>query len=96
MKLIITNPAENDLLNIINFIEQDNKLAAENVFLAFKKTFNTLKDTPYLGRKRPDLTEKEVLFLCVKKNYLVIYEIIDSTVIISRILTRYQDICSLL
>ena len=61
------------------------------------KTFATLSKHPNLGKTRDDFTYLDVKFYVVKKNYLVIYRIIgNKTLRILRILTTYQDICSIL
>lgn len=62
----------------------------------FNNAFKTLCKHPYLGKSRDDFTYLDVKFYVVKKNYLVIYRIIDNkTLRILRVLTTYQDICSI-
>ncbi len=52
---------------------------------------------PYLGKSREDFTYFDVKFYIVKKTYLIIYRIIDNKILrILRVLTTYQDICSIL
>ena len=97
LKLEITSKAYNDIEIIADYIAKDNKIAATRFVKLFCKTFRTLCKYPYLGKSRDDFTYWDVKFYIVKKNYLIIYRIIDNkTLRILRILTTYQDICSIL
>ena len=97
LELEITGKAYNDIEIITNYIAKDNKDAATKFIKLFYKTFKTLCEHPYLGKSREDFTYWDVKFYIVKKNYLIIYRIIDNkTLRILRILTTYQDICSIL
>ena len=50
---------------------------------------------PNLGKIRKDFTYKDVRFYVLKKKYLLVYSIINSTSLrILRVLTTYQDICA--
>ena len=97
LKLEITSKAYNDIEIISDYIAKDNKNAAIKFVKLFYKTFETLCKHPNLGKIRDDFTYLDVKFFVVKKNYLVIYRIIDNKILrILRILTTYQDICSIL
>lgn len=97
LKLEITSKAYNDIEIISDYIAKDNKNAAIKFVKLFYKTFETLCKHPNLGKTRSDFTYLDVKFFVVKKNYLVIYRIIDNKILrILRILTAYQDICSIL
>ena len=63
---------------------------------SLNKTFNLLSEHPLLGKQRKDFTYHDVRFYVVKKHYLIVYQINNSTVEILRVLTSYQDICNLL
>lgn len=96
-KLEITSKAYNDIEIISDYIAKDNKNVAVKIVKLFYKTFETLCKHPNLGTTRDDFTYLDVKFFVVKKNYLVIYRIIDNkTLRILRILTTYPDICSIL
>jgi plasmid stabilization system protein ParE len=61
----------------------------------FYKTFKMLLKHPNIGNSRPDFTYLDVKFHVVKKNYLIVYRIIDDKKLrILRVLTTYQDVCS--
>ena len=96
LKLEITSKAYNDIEIISDYIAEDNKRAAIKCVKLFEKTFETLCKHPYLGTPREDFTYLDVKFYVVKKNYLIIYRIVDNkTLRILRVLTTYQDICSI-
>ena len=97
LELEITSKAYNDIEIISDYIAKDNRTAATKfVRLFFNNAFKTLCKHPYLGKSRDDFTYLDVKFYIVKKNYLVIYRIINNkTLRILRVLTTYQDICSI-
>lgn len=97
LKLEITSKAYSDIETIADYIAKDNKNAAIKFVKLFYKTFKTLCKHPNLGKIRFDFTYLDVKFYVVKKNYLIVYRIIDNkTLRILRVLTTYQDICSIL
>ena len=94
-ELEITSKAYNDMEIISEYIAQDNKFAANEMMKLFYKTFETFLKHPNIGKSRPDFTYLDVKFYVVKKNYLIVYRIIDNkTLRILRVLTTYQDVCS--
>ncbi len=96
LELEITSKAYHDIEIISDYIAKDNKTAATKFVRLFNNAFKTLCKHPYLGKSRDDFTYLDVKFYVVKKNYLVIYRIIDNkTLRILRVLTTYQDICSI-
>ena len=97
LELEITSKAYNDIEIISDYIAKDNKIAAQKFVRLFDKTFETLCKYPNLGKSRGDFTYLNVKFYVVKKNYLIVYRIIDNkTLRILRVLTTYQEICSIL
>ncbi len=96
LELEITSKAYNDIEIISDYIAKDNRTAATKFVRLFNNAFKTLCKHPYLGKSRDDFTYLDVKFYIVKKNYLVIYRIINNkTLRILRVLTTYQDICSI-
>ena len=94
LKLEITSKAYNDMEIISDFIAIDNKSAANKMMKLFYKTFMMFLKHPNIGKSRPDFTYMNVKFYVIKKNYLIVYRIIDNKIIrILRVLTTYQDIC---
>ena len=95
LELEVTSKAYNDMEIISEFIAKDNKSAANKMMRLFYKTFETFLKLPNIGTSRPDFTYMDVKFYVVKKNYLIVYRIIDNKQLrILRVLTTYQDVCS--
>lgn len=92
----IKSKAIADIKTIADYIAQDKKSAALKLVEMFNKTFEKLAQFPDLGTVRKDFTYLNVRFFVVKKHYLIIYNIEDEKVCILRVLTSYQDICSML
>ena len=96
MNYIITHAAERDMLEIQEYISADNKRAAKTLMRKFKESFRRLAELPEIGYKKPVWTDMDYRFWNVGK-YIIAYEIQDSkTIIISRVLSSYRDIISLL
>ena len=96
MKLEIKSKALSDIEIISDYIAKDNNKAARKMITSFEKTFDLICKHPEIGRKRQDFIDKNIRFYVIKKRYLIIYEITVDTIYILRVLTAYQDICSLL
>ena len=96
LKLIIEIKAESDIGLIADYIAKDNEKAAGKMLKQFYKSFEKLSEYPNIGTKRLDFTYKDVKFYVIKKHYLIIYTIVEDTIHILRVLTAYQDICTLL
>ena len=95
LELEITSKAYNDMEIISDFIAKDNKSAANKMVKLFYKTFEMFLTHPNIGKIRKDFTYMDVKFCVVKKNYLIVYRIIDDKKLrILRVLTTYQDVCS--
>ena len=95
LELEITSKAYNDMEIISEFIAKDNKSAANKMMRLFYKTFETFLTHPNIGTSRQDFTYMDVKFYVIKKNYLIVYRIIDNKQLrILRVLTTYQDVCS--
>ncbi|MBQ8475981.1 type II toxin-antitoxin system RelE/ParE family toxin [bacterium] len=95
LRLEITGKAYLDIEQITDYIAQDKPNAAHKMAKLFYNTFIMLQNSPALGTTRHDYTNLDVKFWVVKKNYLVVYKVInDETLRILRVLTSYQDVCS--
>jgi addiction module RelE/StbE family toxin len=91
-KLIVTEPALNDINHIFEYIAQDNPVAAKKLVDDFEQKFYILVKFPNSGFK-PALAKSNVRVCVVAKNYQIIYQIDNEFIVIARILTRYQDVC---
>ena len=92
---IVSQSAENDIDEILDYIAADNLSAAldmeDNLYDAFQK----LAESPGLGRKRPEWTKKPYHFWLVRSRYYVIYKV-DKPLQIVRIVNAVRDIPALL
>lgn len=95
MDYFITQPAEQDLVDIWDYIACDNEDAADKLIEKFFDVFIKLTENPYIGHKRKDLTNKKVLFWCLK-HYLIVYKVNTSNLDILRVLSSYRNIASII
>lgn len=86
--------ASQDIIDIWDYIAQDNPTAADKVEAQFKDAFTKLAANPYLGHKREELTEKPVRFWGVH-SYQIIYDPQSQPLVILRILSGYRDISAI-
>ena len=96
LNLIITDRAKEDISIITDYIALDNKNAAKAMSLYLYKICGDLAMFPNIGVSRPDFTYKDFKFFTIKKHYIIAYRVTSSHLYIARVLTGYQDICSLL
>lgn len=96
LNLIIENAAEIDMATLSAYIAKDNKRAAANILKLFYATFEKLSTYPELGFSRPDFTYNDVKFFVLKKHYLIVYKVTNDEIHILRVLSAYQDVCSML
>jgi plasmid stabilization system protein ParE len=83
-----------DLQDIWEYLSNDSFDAADRVLEDFYQAFNQLAEMPGIGRRRPDLTPRAVLFWPVHA-YLIIYR--DSKPLrIARIVHGRRDLKKLL
>lgn len=92
---VLSSAARTDLLQIQDYIARDNAAAAATVIDAIFAAFDTLSDHPLMGRRREDLTSRDVRFWAVY-SYLIIYNAETKPLSIIRVLSGYRDIASLL
>lgn len=90
LKISRTPRARVDLVEIWNYIADDNESAADQVLLRIDRVLAMLANTPLAGRARTEL-HPEVRSFPVG-NYVVFYRILPETVDVVRVLSRYRDI----
>jgi toxin ParE1/3/4 len=93
MKLRISEPAREDLLEIWQHVAANNPEAAERWMRSLKETFEKLVDFPSLGRERPELAIGIRSFPVGK--YVVLYQPADEVLEIVRVrhgATRLDDL----
>jgi plasmid stabilization system protein ParE len=87
--------ARRDLLEIWEFIAQDNLDEADRVEREIEETISTLAVNPQLAHFRRDLTSRPVRFWVIY-SYLIIYDPDARPLEVVRILSGYRDIAGLL
>ena len=83
MKLRISEPAREDLLEIWQHVASNNPEAAERLMRSFKETFQKLVGFPNLGRERHELAIGISSFPVGK--YVVLYQPADEVLEIVRV-----------
>ena len=83
MRLRISEPAREDLLEIWQHVASDNPKAAGRLMRSFQETFEKLLRFPNLGRERPELAIGIRSFPIGK--YVVLYQPADEVVEIVRV-----------
>jgi antitoxin ParD1/3/4 len=84
-----------DLLEIWEFIAQDNLDAADRVQGEIREAVLLLARNPELGHFRRDLTSRPVRFWAVY-SYLIIYDPKSRPLEVVRILSGYRDLAAML
>jgi addiction module RelE/StbE family toxin len=89
MRLRWTNPAADDLYNIVRHVQRDNPDAAADVAESLYDGCGNLRKFPHLGRKGRIEGTRELVFSSLP--YIVVYRIQDQIVEIMRIYHGAQD-----
>jgi len=92
-RLIITDQAQEDLVDIWLYIAGDSPQAADNFIDLLHGKCASLCDSPEIGRERNELIPG-LRSLPVKK-YIIFYRIKSATLEIVRVLSGYRDIASI-
>jgi antitoxin ParD1/3/4 len=87
--------ARRDLLEIWEFIAQDNLDEADRVEREIEQTLVKLAANPELGHFRRDLTSRPVRFWAIY-SYLIIYDPQTRPLEVVRVLSGYRDLAQLL
>ena len=96
LNLQIKSKAIEDMERIADYIAKDNPKAAHDLLNDFYVIFDNICSFPKMGSIRKDFTYKNVRFIQVRQNYLVVYNVEHETIYILRVLSTYQEICNLL
>ncbi len=94
-EILVTPAAENDLINVWLYIAQDNEDAANRVYLAAEKTFETLASSPRLGMvyhpRRAKLKGLRFFPISDFHNYLIYYKEQPTGIKIIRVLHAHMQ-----
>jgi len=79
-----------DLIEIWNFIADDNERAADRMLDRIDKTLNMLRDRPQVGRQRPELASELRSFPI--GNYVLFYLPLPNGIDLLRVRSSYLDV----
>ena len=91
MKPIYSHAAQHDLQDIWLYIAEDDPVAADKLEGDIRSEVAKLAELPTLGHRRRDLTNHDLWFHTVRKNYLIVYRQTQSLEIV-RILHGARDV----
>ena len=89
----LTAKAEDDLLNIWQYIAEDNPQAATNLLNTLNENFVLLAENKYIGMARPDIMP-ELRYFPVR-SYLILYRHVTGGIEIVRVVHGARNIHAL-
>lgn len=94
MQLVLAEPAERDLVSIIDYVALDNPPAAEKVYRAMAAAMQRLVEFPEMGRvgRLPGTREIRVSSL----PYLIVYDVTANRVTILAVFHTARDLAKAL
>lgn len=95
-RYLVTEQAENDIIEIASYIATDNPGAAQRFVSDAYDTFARLARHPGMGHSRRDLTSLPVRFWTFRSHYMIIYRGEAPPIGILRVLSGYRDIAAIL
>lgn len=96
LNILITPKAKSDISQISDFISNDNPKTALALIDLFYKTFELISEYPMAGIVKDNIKDKTVRIYIVKKNFVIVYRIKNNAIEILRILTRYQNLLTVI
>lgn len=90
MRLLVSDQALSDLVEILEYIRNDRPPAAERMDERFWREFDFLCEYPFAGHMRADVRDERYRFKRVK-SFLVCYRIEQSDLRIVRVLHGARD-----
>ncbi len=94
--VFITGIAKEDITQIAEYIATDSKNASIKIVGDFYETFELLSNFPETGSVKDGIKDKTIRIYTMKKNFAIVYRIVNDKIEILRILTRYQNIFAIL
>ena len=92
-KVLVSDLAKLDLIDIWQYIAQDNYASADRWIGKIEKVFEMLARGPGLGRERGELAPSLRSFPV--GDYVIFYKPIKGGILVARVLSGYRDIDSL-
>ena len=94
--VLITGVAKEDITKIAEYIAVDNKSASIKIVDDFYKTLELLSNFPETGSIKNKLKDKTIRIYTMRKNFAIVYRILNDKIEILRVLTKYQNIFAIL
>jgi antitoxin ParD1/3/4/toxin ParE1/3/4 len=94
-RYVLTDPAKQDVRDIVDYIRQRNPEAAARVRGEFRDAMRRLADFPYMGHLRADLTDEPLRFWTVY-SYLIVYRPDRKPLQVIRVLHGARDVGKIL
>ncbi len=95
-KVLITNIAKSDILNIKEYISAQNPIASNDFISILTEVFEMLSKYPNAGVKKLGIKNQNVQIYTIKKKYNIIYQVKDNNIEILRVLNKYQNLFAIL
>jgi len=89
----ITEPAQEDLRAIWEYVARHQADAANKLIKEIVKKFSTLRDHPHIGRQRDELLVN--LRSLVVRNYVIFYQPVEDGIEVLRVIHGSRDIDTL-
>jgi toxin ParE1/3/4 len=90
MKVVVSDAADKDLLQIYSYVVEHNPRAAESLLGEIDTKFQNLARFPFIGRARPSL--REGIRSVVVGSYVILYTVDRSAITVVRVLHGRRDI----
>ena len=87
--------ADTDIDSIWNYVAQDNPAAADRVEQEIQEAIEKLAKNPNFGHFRDDIAPRQYRFYRVF-SYLIIYRIVEDTLIVVRVIHGARDLPKLI
>jgi len=87
LDLVVTRQARADIIRIIDYIADHDLAAAQRVFDQLRQKIERLTENPLIYRSGRIVGTREMV---VAKNYLVVYSVTDTHIIVRRVLHGAQ------
>ncbi len=81
MKIFFSSQAKSDLVDIVEFIAEDNLPAAKKWVVSVKSYINRLENFPQLGRVVPEFSDESIREI-IKGKYRIVYKIDEKNKVI--------------
>ena len=95
-RVLITNLAKSDILNIKEYIVIKNPEAAQRFINSLIRIFEMLSEYPNAGVKKAGIKNPNVQVYTIKKKYNIVYKQKNNNIEILRVLNKYQNLFAIL